>query len=135
MGFNRPIVRKGGIEVEARVGEGFMANPQITTDATAGNRTIALSAILGGICQFTGAAGAVTYTTPTAAALAAAMPDMDVGDSYMFKISNTAAQTATIAGGTNVTASGNLTVNAGARDFILVCTALGATPAFNLVGL
>lgn len=118
--FVRPCVYAGNLEKQARVGEGFMAMPSVTTDATAGSRTITVPAVLGGVCKFTGAAGAVTYTSPTAADLIAAMPDMDIGDTYVFSIINTAAQTATIAGGAGVTAvAGNLTLNAAGGLFML----------------
>jgi len=121
--FTRAEVYEKGMCRKARAGDGFLDKPLITTVTTAGNLTIGLSAILGGVARFTGAAGAVTYTTPTAADLIAAMPDMDIGDSYVFKIVNTAAQAATIAGGTGVTAvAGNLVVNATGKDFALVKT-------------
>lgn len=128
--FVRPCVYDASMERQARVGEGFMAMPRVVSDATAGNRTIGVNAILGGVARFTGAAGAVTYTTPTAADLAAAMPTMDIGDTYVFSIVNTAAQTATIAGGTDVTAvAGLLTLNAASGMFLLEKT---AAAAFNL---
>lgn len=121
--FVRPCVYEKGLERQARIGDGFFGNPLVTTNATAGNQTMTVPAVLGGVAQFTGAAGAVNYTTPTAAALIAAMPDMDIGDSFIFAVSNTAAQTATIVGGTDVTVSGNSTVNAGVRFVLLVKTA------------
>lgn len=121
--FNRPCVYDKGMERKARIGDGFLAMPMITTNATAGSLTITAAAIMGGVARFTGAANAVTYTTDTAANLVAAMPDMDIGDTYVFSIVNTAAQTATIAGGTGVTAvAGNLTLNASSGLFALVKT-------------
>ena len=128
--FVRPCVYDASMERQARVGEGFMAMPLVSTNSAAGNQTISLSQIAGGVARFTGAAGAVTYTTPTAADLAAAFPTMDIGDTYVFSIVNTAAQTATIAGGTDVTAvAGLLTLNAASGLFLLEKT--GAA-AFNL---
>ena len=38
------------------------------------------------------------------------MPEMDIGAVYMFMVYNQTANTLVIAGGTNVTASGNLSV-------------------------
>lgn len=131
--FVRARVSQSGMERPARSGEGWIGNPRVTTVATAGNLTITIPAILGGIARFTGAAGAVTYTTPTGTLLAAALPDMDIGDTFPFMIVNTAAQAATIAGGTDVTAvAGNLVVNATGKMFVLEKT--GAT-TFNLYGL
>ena len=130
--FHRACIHKGGIESEMRVGDGFAANPRYVLNSAAGNQTISLNQILGGIAAFSGAAGAVTYTTDTAAHILAAMPDMDIGDTYVFMLSNTAAQVATIAGGTDVTASGNLTVNATSKMFVLEKT---AATTMNLYGL
>lgn len=130
--FHRACIHKGGIESEMRVGDGFAANPRYVLNSAAGAQTISLNQILGGIAAFSGAAGAVTYTTDTAANILAAMPDMDIGDTYVFMLSNTAAQTATIAGGTDVTASGNLTVNATSKMFVLEKT---AATTMNLYGL
>lgn len=121
--FVRPCVYQKGMERKGRAGEGFLAMPIITTNASAGAQTITAAAIMGGVARFTGAAGAVTYTTDTGANLAAAMPDMDIGDSYVFSVVNTAAQIATIAGGTGVTAiAGNLTLNAASGLFALIKT-------------
>ena len=122
--FVRPCIYDKGMERKARAGEGFMANPVITTNAAAGAQTITAAAVMGGVARFTGAAGAVTYTMDTGANFAAAMPDMDIGDSYVFSIVNTAAQTATIAGSTGVTAiAGLLTLNAASGLFALTKTA------------
>lgn len=122
MGFLRPEVFEKGLERPMRVGDGFPANPLITSVATAGNLTLTVPAVLGGIAQFTGAAGAVAYTLPLAADLIAAMPDMDIGDSYVFKIQNTAAQVATVTTNTGITLTGNVTINANTRDVVLTKT-------------
>lgn len=131
--FVRAEVSELGMGRKARIGDGFLANPRVVTVATAGDLTITLNAILGGVARFTGAAGAVTYTTPTAVAILAAMPDMDIGDTYVFMISNTAAQAATVAGGVGVTAvAGNLIVNATSKMFVLEKT---SATEMNLYGL
>ena len=115
MAFNRARIIKKGMEQSMRNGDGFLDNPLVTTVATAGDLTIGLSAMLGGICVFTGAAGAVAYTTPTAAAIIAACPDMDIGDTFKFILTNTAAQVATITAGAGVTIAGIATANANSR--------------------
>jgi len=60
------------------------------------------------------AAASDTITTPTAAALVAALPaTAAIGDTFTFLLSNTAAaNTATLAGGTGVTVSGPAVVAA-----------------------
>ena len=131
--FVRPCVYDKGMKRKARVGEGFMAMPLITTNAAAGAQTITAAAVLGGVARFTGAAGAVTYTMDTGANLAAALPDMDIGDSYVFTVVNTAAQPATIAGSTGVTAiAGNLVVNATSKMFALVKTAAATFDLYSI---
>lgn len=130
--FVRPLVAEKGTSRSARVGDGWGAMPKRVVNSGAGAQTISLEQILGGLAVFTGAAGAVTYTTDTAANILAAMPDMDVGDTFAFCLSNTAAQAATIAGGTGVTASGNLVVNATSKFFVLEKT---SATTMNLYGL
>lgn len=131
--FVRPYVFEKGMKRQARAGEGFMANPQIVTNSSAGAQSISIPQILGGVAQFTGAAGAVAYTLPTAAAIIAAMPDMDIGDSYIFALSNTAAQNATITTATGITLSGNsAVVNASMKFVVLTRT---GTATMNAVVL
>lgn len=113
--FVRAEVMRNGMESTARVGDGFLANPRVVSDGATGSTTINTSKILGGVIKYAALAGVATLTTDTAALLAAAMPDMDIGDCYMFVVINPTANAATIAGGTGVTASGNTTVTSGAR--------------------
>jgi len=127
--FVRPEVYEKGMCRQARIGDGFLANPLISSVSTAGNLTLTVAAVLGGIAQFTGAAGAVAYTLPTAADLIAAMPDMDVGDSYVFAIQNTAAQVATVTTNTGITLSGNVTINAATKFVVLTKTSSTAMTA------
>lgn len=131
--FVRPTVFQSGFQRPARVGDGFMANPLITTNASSGAQNITVAQILGGVAQFTGAAGAVAYTLPLATELIAAMPDMDIGDSYMFAVSNTAAQNATITTNTGITLSGNsAVVNASVKFVVLTKTAAATMNAVVL---
>jgi hypothetical protein len=100
-----------------------MAMPLVNTVATAGNLTLTVAAVLAGVAQFTGAAGAVAYTLPLATDLIAAMPDMDIGDSYVFVIQNTAAQAATVTTNTGITLTGNVVINAASKFVVLTKTA------------
>ena len=128
----RACVYKNDTERRVTSGDGYLAMPRVTSVATAGNLTFTAEAISGGVIQFTGAAGAVTYTSPTATLLNGVFADMEIGESFVFKISNTAAQVVTIAGGTGVTVSGNATVNAGVRECVLIRT---AAATFNIICL
>ncbi len=121
--FVRPEVQDKGMMRKARIGDGWMAEPLINTVATAGNLTLTVAAVLAGVAQFTGAAGAVAYTLPLATDLIAAMPDMDIGDSYVFVIQNTAAQAATVTTNTGITLTGNVVINAASKFVVLTKTA------------
>lgn len=123
MGLKRAMIRDGGLSRDARSGDGYFGAPRIGTNANAGNQTITISQIAGGVALFTGAAGAVAYTTPTAAQIIAAFPELDIGDTMTFKLTNTAAQTATITAGTDITLAGFTTVNAATRECIIERTA------------
>ena len=132
MGFIRAMVRPtAALERESNAGDGWMAMPRVTTDATAGARTITVEAMLGGVVVHTGAGGAVAYTYPTGTLIAAAFPEMDIGDVYVFTVTNTAAQVATYttaASGTTLT--GMVTANANTRTVIMTKT---AATAFTLL--
>jgi len=118
MGFLRTWLFQNGLPRKERAGDGYRANAVVTLNSSAGAQNITLSSILGGVAMFTGAAGAVAYTLPTAADLIAALPDMDIGDSYHAKLVNTAAQVATITTNTGLTVSGLVTANAATREMI-----------------
>lgn len=115
----------------ASVGDGWIAAPAETVLADA-NSTITAAAIAGGLVTQVPTA-ARTDTTDTAANIAAAFPNMDIGDTFVFMICAKAAFALTIAGGTGVTASGNLTVPASTGKFFLLVKTGAAT--FNLIGL
>ena len=126
--FLRACVKPtAALEREAQVGDGWLAMPKITTDATAGNRTLTVEGMLGGVIVNTGAAGAVAYTYPTGALIAAAFPEMDIGDTYVFKVVNTAAQVATYTtAASGTTLAGLVTANANSRTVVMQKTAAAA---------
>jgi hypothetical protein len=122
--FTRAEVYEKGLARQSRAGDNGVGNPIITTNASAGAQNITVPMIMGGVGVFTGAAGAVNYTLPTTAALIAALPDMDIGDTYSFRLCNTAAQTATIvAGDASTTLAGFTTFNAKSLTCLLTKTA------------
>lgn len=134
--FKRAILDDNGMQRRARAGDGNISALQAEALTTVGNGTLTVGVLAGGLVLRSGPTAAFTDTSDTAANLDAATPNMDVGDSVLIKYSNTVAFVATLAGGTNVTASGNLTVAAnGYKEFLLVKTGTGASAAFNLIGL
>jgi len=110
MSFKRAVVSETGLNRNARAGDGTLMHLRRTNQSTDSNQTISVAAILGGLYSRSGTNTNRTDTTETAANILAAMPEMDIGDTYTFMVSNATANTMVVAGGTNVTASGNLAV-------------------------
>lgn len=86
-----------------------------TVTAMTTSATISTAAILGGMISANqGAAGAATYTMPTGAVMAAALPADFVAGNYLdFTITNVstnAAEDVTVAGASGMTANGNMFV-------------------------
>ena len=120
-----PLARTGAMWDEYKPGD-VMAKPGAPSAAvaTAGALTVTTAAMLSGVCTFTGAAGAVAYTYPTGAIIAAAFPDMRIGDTVEFTVINTAAQVATMTtAASGTTLAGNVTLNADSRKVFMTKTA------------
>lgn len=127
MSFVRACLYDQGLERLGRAGDFQLLNPLITTNAAAGNQSITIPMISGGVGVFTGAAGAVAYTIPVAADIIAAYPQMDIGDSFMFVLTNTAAQIATLnTAAAGVTYAGFTTANAQTRTAVITKTSATA---------
>lgn len=108
--FVRPIVREKGMERISRAGDGILGNPRLVNQAADSAQVIPVASLLGGVYTRSAIAAGRIDTTDTAVAILAAMPDMDIGDSFILVVSNTAGFSLTLAGGVGVTASGNLVV-------------------------
>ena len=132
--FVRSKVVQGAMERSARCGDGWLGMIRRTDNSTDANSTITTAMILGGLYSRSGTNTSRTDTTDTAANILAAMPAMDIGDTYMFMVANlTGTNAVTIAGGTGVTASGNLSVLALTTKWFML-TKTSAT-AMTMVGL
>lgn len=90
MGFNRTLVSPDGrIPQPLRAGDGLLANFLPKAFAAETDETLTTADVSGGfIHQGTTLTSDVVYTLPTAAALIAEWPEMDVGDSYSFMVNN-----------------------------------------------
>ena len=135
MSFVRPLVNHGGrnLPEPMRVGVGYLANPQQQAVSADAATTLTTADILGGLIIRSGATADRIDTTPTAVLLLAALEGMDIGDVFTFKVSNQVAFAITLAGGVDVTASGNLVVAAnGNKEFLLEKT---SATEMNLIGL
>lgn len=108
--FRRVALYVNGILRKARAGDGWLAHLLRTDQSTDSNQTITVGAIIGGLYTRSGTNTNRTDTTAIATDILAALPGMDVGDTHLFMVGNLTANSLVIAGGTGVTASGNLTV-------------------------
>lgn len=108
MGFKRAAVYDGGIQRPARTGDGHLMHASAATMTADAASTITVDKLAGGLILRSGITAGRIDTSDTAANILAAFPEMDIGDSFEVVISNTSGFTQTLAGGANVTASGNL---------------------------
>lgn len=126
--------------VAARVGIGACA---YNTNAATAAGTLTAANISGGndsvVLALTGTfAGVANMQLPTVASVVAAVPLLQVGQSYIMRVINVAAGfTLTITTNTGWTISGTAATIATAtwREFIVTITALGATPTATLVDI
>ena len=115
-----------------------LINQTLTVSAlTAGqSNTITYAQVLGGIINHNTSSSAYTDTLPTAALLVPEIEGVEVGTTIRFLIRNTSAGagTITVAVGTGGTSKGNtLTIPYLTQmEFLLVVTAVGATPTYDL---
>ena len=111
---------QAGLPQVSRQGLGIPANISITTVSADANATLTVAQMAGGCIQYTGFTAGRTLTTPTAALILAACPDMDIGDSFTFAVSCVAAFAGTWAAGTGVTLAGRATTPASSYSLIVV---------------
>jgi hypothetical protein len=109
-----------GLPSKARAGAGMMDNISWTEKTTNADHTITVAEMSGGGIQYTSFSAGRAVTTPTAALILAAAPDMDVGDSFSFLVSCVAAFAATWTAGTGVTLAGRATTPASSWSIITV---------------
>ncbi len=125
------IVNAGNLST----GGTLFAGRTITAIATAGNATITAAQLAGTAILRTGAPGAFTDTTDTAANYAGLIAQPQIGVGTVLRIANETAYTETLAGGAGVTISGAATVSPNSwRDYIVQLTAT-ATPALLMTSI
>lgn len=133
MFFRSLVYLGGGLPEKMSPGMGLAANYRpaaVTVDAA---HTITVPEIAGGLILRSGPTAGRIDTSPTAALMAAAFDGMNIGDSLSFKVSNTSGFSVTLAGGTDVTASGNLIIlTLTSREVVLVKTSL---TTFDMIAL
>lgn len=124
--FKRVRLYLAGMLEPSRGGSGLVANIRRTDVATNTDQTMTVQQMSGGHVNFTSFSAGRAVTTPTAALILAACPDMDIGDSFSFFVSCQAAFAATWVAGTNVTLAGRATTPASSYSLVTV-TKLSAT--------
>jgi len=109
--------------------QGLVSPSSVSTVSV--STSLAVNQLVGGIVSFTGTA-ADNLTTPTATAVLAAYPLLQVGSTFRLLVLNNGTAAATLVGGTGVTVTGSGVVGTGAsRTFIGVVTNV-ATPAITI---
>ena len=120
--FTKGLISKSGQMQKALQSDNPMCGLVAIVNPAVGASVITAGMLAGGV-YVSAITSAVTHTTDTAVNILAANPDMSIGDTAAVIVSNPTAFVLTIAGGTGVTASGTLTVAAGAaRTFLLTKT-------------
>lgn len=134
MGFLRNMVSSAASLVRpARQGDGLLAMIQMSNLATDANLTLTIPQISGGAIRFSGFTAGRNVTTPTAAQILAASPDMDIGDTFSLIVSVTPAFAATWVAGTGVTLAGRATTPASSFSWIVVEKTSATTVVWNVL--
>jgi len=130
MGYKRVMVQDSGLTRTARAGD-TLANPVITVITADAAATIDVAKMQSGVVQFTGFSAGRVLTTDTAANILAALPEMDIGDAYNFKVSVVPAFAGTWAAGTGVTIKGKTTCPASTEVNVYVVKTSATTVDWN----
>jgi hypothetical protein len=121
-----------GTTAPMRQGDGMLGAISPVIVATDTNLTLTVAQMAGGMIQYTGFTAGRTLTTPTAALILAAAPDMDIGDSFQLLISVVPAFAATWAAGAGVTLLGRATTPASSWSIVTVIKLSATTVSWNV---
>ena len=119
--FKRSLISNASLmPTPMRGGDGFLGNPVVTEKTTNADHTITVAEMSTGVLYYSALTAGRAVTTPTAALILAAAPDMDVGDSFVFLVSIQDAFAITWVAGTGVTLQGRATTPASSSTWIVV---------------
>lgn len=119
--FKRSLISTASVlPTPLRAGDGYIGNPTILEKLTDVNHTLTVEELSGGLIYYSALSAARTVTTPTAALILAAAPDMDIGDSFLVRVSIQDAFAITWAPGAGVALRGKATTAASASSWIVV---------------
>jgi len=128
MGYKRVIAQDGGnVPAKAGPASGLLANVQPVEVTADTNQTITIQQISAGAVFFTGFSAGRNLTVPTAAVLAAAYGDMDIGDSISMLVSIQDAFAGTWTAAAGVTLRGRATTPASSWSMICIVRTGAAT--------
>lgn len=119
--FKRNLISNASLmPTPMRAGDGFLGNPVVTEKTTNADHTITVAEMSTGVLYYSALSAGRAVTTPTAALILAAAPDMDVGDSFVFLVSIQDAFAITWVAGSGVTLAGRATTPASSSTWIVV---------------
>lgn len=121
------LTSMSGLPEISRAGSGMLGNFAIASKTTDANHTLTVAEMSGGLVYYSALSAGRTVTTPTAALILAACPDMDIGDSFSFIVSIQDAFAITWAAGTGVTLDGRATTPASSSTMIVVIKTAATT--------
>jgi hypothetical protein len=123
---------QAGLGVKGGSGD-CLLTPAPSVIAADANDTLTVDKIHAGVVQYTGFSAGRTVTTDTAAAIIAAFPDLDIGDSFIIIVSTQNAFAITWAAGAGVTLSGRATTPASTFSVIVVTKTGAATIGWRVL--
>ena len=121
-----------GMVAPMRQGDGMLGAVFVSIVATDAGVTITVAQMAGGMIQYTGFTAGRAITTPTAALILAAAPDMDIGDSFQLIVSIVPAFAGTWTAGANVTLTGRATTPASSWSIVTVTKLSATTVSWNV---
>jgi hypothetical protein len=124
---------QAGLPQVSRAGLGMLGNIAVLEKTTDANHTLTTAEMAGGCVYYSALSAGRTVTTPTAALILAAAPDMDISDSFCFWVSIQDAFAITWAAGTGVTLAGRATTAASGSSMIVVTKTGAATVSWHVL--
>lgn len=124
---------RAGLPQVGRQGLGMVGNISITEKTTNADHTITVAEMAGGCIYYSALSAGRGVTTPTAALILAACPDMDVGDSFCFWVAIQDAFALTWAAGADVTLAGRATTAASSSSLIVVTKTSATTVTWHVL--
>lgn len=123
----------GGLSRNVRTGDTLISTLNLSSVATDSALTLTVPQVAGGVIQYTGFTAGRNLTTPTAADIIAAFPNLDIGESIELRVSITVAYAGTWVAGTGVTLAGRATVPASTMQLVLITKTSATTVTWTAV--